>query len=184
MDKRRVWVSSFAAYNDGRLDGAWFDAESCPQNGQEFVTAMAERGHEMQGDASYHEEVWCFDFSGDWYGQHAEMSPCQAYELDASLTEFEDACSIYDPIDILAEHFDEAGLSVEDWAGRVSEISISQHDDWTDYAQEIVEDLGILGKGASDLCRQYFDYAAFGRDLQLETECYIERPGALYVIHH
>lgn len=50
----RVWVGCLACYNEGRLIGDWFDADTADE-----VTTYDVHGAHSRADS--HDELWCFD---------------------------------------------------------------------------------------------------------------------------
>lgn len=71
----RVWVGCLACYNEGRLLGDWFAAESCPEEVEEFNKEVKVPAvHVAEG----HEELWVFDHENSPVA--GEYSPMAAAE--------------------------------------------------------------------------------------------------------
>lgn len=136
----KVWVGCLACYNAGTLVGAWFAADECPQDEDEFADMVPE--HDKVRDArdpNPHEEIWVFDHENSpvdgEYGpvtahEYAELlesiSDPEAWQAwrdgNSSLFNADNVQSFSDqfrgrfeePADYIADYFDESELP--DWA--------------------------------------------------------------------
>lgn len=191
----RVWVGCLACYNAGYLIGEWSDADVAGDlttrdlhAHQGIVTDDAGnvRGAEMYGP---HEELWVMDLDNAPDGCHREMSPCEAQQIAERLAELDD---------------DEAGPFAA-WCANAGETIMSadvddfrdsyagEHDTFRDYADELVDDMGVFTVAASHVgmtttvpdshpLRSYFDYDAWARDLILGGDYWTsDSPGGVYV---
>lgn len=84
----RVWVGCLACYNAGRLIGEWFDADSCPQDEDEFNDAIPGHVGMAARDGYPHEELWVMDHENS--PVDGEYSPMAAAEYAEWLDGLED----------------------------------------------------------------------------------------------
>lgn len=157
---RKVWVGCLACYNDGRLMGAWFDADEVGElTSDELHEANDPNRHDLKDQREgygQHEEIWCFDIEGfgDW---NHEMSPSEAFAKDAALTEICDRTSA--PADAVLAWAGFTGNGHEDLDG-FEDAWHGEHDSAEAFVEQMYEDMGQeLGPLAS-----YIDWARVARD--------------------
>ena len=148
----RVWIGCLACYNEGELVGHWYDA----------VDADRVMPEDLHGVPTDHEEMWCLDHENMPGG---EMDPMTAARWGA-LIEAEhpqwrgaflawlDDQGIEDPADAPT-------------ADGFSEILMGEWGSFTDFAESIVADTGLLD-GVPTEVSTYFDIEAFARDLAFD----------------
>ena len=144
----RIYVGTYNAYNEGSLKGAWLDLEDYDDQ-DDFLRAC----RELHADESDPEFMFCDhegiprEFIGECY-----LKP-----------EFWDYmnCDIDDDVKEAFMHlFDEWN---ED---RCRDSYIGAFDNRTKMAENFVDDTGLLDEIPENL-RYYFDYEAYGRDMEL-----------------
>jgi antirestriction protein len=153
----RVYVASLSDYNNGVLHGEWIDAAQEPEQLHDAVTAMLARS----------------------------PSDPRAEEFAVHDYEYFGACRIgeYDSIDwisAVARGIDEHGLAFAAWAeecggdeerlARFDDAYLGSYDSLTDYAEQLLDDLGlarIVEEHVPESLQAYvaIDAEAFGNDL-------------------
>jgi antirestriction protein len=149
----RIYVADLAAHNDGRLIGEWL---TLPVDSDTLENVMNRMTHDGQHDYAIHD-----------------------YEAPFSIAESDDPWELNE----IAEQLDSVDIDsgvlelILDYAGTVDEgLEIITSGDYTvyenchsmeDVAYEYVESTGMLLDVPNSL-KQYFDYEAFGRDLDIE----------------
>ena len=154
-DHPRIYVGTYAKYNDGSIDGKWIDISEY-NTYEEFVDACREL-HKDEKDPEF--MVQDFEnFPRKWYHEgglptEEEFNKINDYYLmdDTEQRAYEAYVNYTDDDDI--DNFHEA------YEGQFSSAS--------DFAYSLVDDLGWDGIG-SDNIDMYFDYDAFGRDLMFD----------------
>lgn len=147
----RVWIGNLGKYNEGELVGDWFDLPIDYDD-------MAER----IGLNDYYEEYAIFDTDDlpldvDQYTSVRELN--DMYEIMEELPEY-----ILDELDFFLSYFKD----LEDLRDNVDNIRLYPDcDDMEAVAEQIVEENGYLDVLPRNL-QYYFDYAALGRDLEIE----------------
>ncbi|MFE2104333.1 antirestriction protein ArdA [Kitasatospora sp. NPDC059463] len=76
-DDPRVWIGCLACYNDGRLTGEWYDADTA-----DLVTP-----EDLHPGGTDHEELWVMDHDGFLGLLDGECSPSEAAALAEVLAE-------------------------------------------------------------------------------------------------
>jgi len=146
----RIYVGTYAKYNDGNLFGKWLYIENYSDK-EEFLKACAE----LHSDEEDPELMF-----QDWEGVPDDMvSECwldpECWELIEAYDEFdEDAVKAY--IYCFGE-----------WnRGDFQDRYRGEYDSWKDFAEQLVDELGYLYEIPEHL-RYYFDYEKYARDLRL-----------------
>lgn len=161
----RIYVGTYAKYNDGNLFGKWFDLEDYTDR-DDFYKACAE----LHAD----EEDPEFMFQ-DWEGILSNMidesyvSPECWSLLDAYEKYDEDAVNAY--CDCFGE-----------WNERdFNECYRGRYDSWEHMAEELLEEIGELNRIQENL-RYYFDYEKYANDLRISGD-FTEQDGHYFWNH-
>lgn len=149
----RIYVGTYAKYNDGNLFGKWLDLEDYSDR-DDFYKACAEL-HSDEEDPEF--------MFQDWEGIPDDMiSECsvdaECWELVEAYDEFgEDAVKAY--IYCFGEWRE------NDFRDRYR----GKYDSWEDFAEQLVDELGYLDEIPEHL-RYYFDYEKYARNLRLGSD--------------
>ena len=154
-DNPRIYVSTYAKYNDGSLEGEWVDLTDFDTY-EDFVDYCSEL-HKDENDPEF--MVQDFEnFPKKWYHESGlptedEFSKINEYYLmsDIEKSAYETFIDYTDNEDI--DDFHEA------YQGQFESAS--------DFAYDLVDSLGWDGIG-SNAIDMYFDYDAFGRDIMMD----------------
>lgn len=146
----RVYVGTYAKYNDGNLFGKWLGLEDYNDK-EEFLKACAEL-HSDEDDP----ELMFQDWGGIPNGMVSECSvDAECWKLIEAYDEFgEDAVKAY------ISCFGEWGR------GDFQDRYRGEYDSWEDFAEQLVDELGYFDEIPEHL-RYYFDYEKYARDLRL-----------------
>ncbi|MHB8339798.1 MAG: antirestriction protein ArdA [Mycobacteriales bacterium] len=155
----QIWVGCLRDYNDGLLHGAWLDADQEPEALQAATEALLARSPRGPGA-----EEWAIfdhqDFAGINLGEYAS----------------------FDTVSRLARGLVEHGPPFGAWVGaqgedpetaaRFEEAFLGHWSSLGDYAEQLLEDLGLeelLDRAIPGNLRPYvhIDADSLGRDLQL-----------------
>ena len=154
-DHPRIYVGTYAKYNDGSIDGEWIDLSRFDTY-DEFVDYCREL-HKDEKDPEFMVQDY-ENFPRKWYHESGlpskeEFDKINEYYLmdDTEKDAYEAFVNYTDNDDI--DDFHEA------YQGQFNSAS--------DFAYDLVDSLGWDGIG-SDNIDMYFDYAAFGRDLMFD----------------
>ena len=146
----RIYIANLGKYNEGELVGAWFT----PPVDFEEVTERIGLNDEYEEYAIHDYEL---PFAIDEYTPIEEVNRlCEMVEdlpeyIQEELSELQ---SYFGSIEELCEHEDDI-------------ICHSGCDDMADVARYYLEESGQLGELPTHL-QNYIDYAAYGRDMELE----------------
>lgn len=160
-DEMHVYIANLGKYNEGELVGAWFS----------FPVDFEEVKEKIGLDAEYEE-----------YAIHD-------YELPFLIDEYESIDRLNDLYELIQEIenepiYDELNEIIEYWFNDIEDlldhkddiISYSDCSSMEDIAYYYIEETGILNALPENL-RYYFDYASFGRDMELEGNFLITSNG-------
>jgi antirestriction protein len=145
----RVYVGTYAKYNNGSIAGAWISLDE--HGDADSFHAAARTLHKSESDP-------------ELMFQDAENIPDALYgesHLDDRIWEWL-ALDEYER-DIVTAWLDHVGG--DDSIDYIIDCHIGNADSWQDYVYDWVDALGILDSMPENL-RSYFDYEAFGRDLR------------------
>ena len=146
----RIYVGTYAKYNDGNLFGKWLDLEAYVDR-NEFYEACAE----LHAD----EEDPEFMFQ-DWEGIPSGMvSECS---VDTECWTLLDAYEKYDEDAVNAYCYCFGEWNENDFNDRYR----GEYDSWEHMAEELLEEIGQLEE-IPDWARRYFDYEKYANDLRI-----------------
>ena len=156
MTTPKVYVGTYAKYNNANLEGKWLDLSEYI-DAEDFYKACAElhsnesdpefmfQDYEgfpegMIGESFLNEDVWKWmeltEYEQQQYEAWISITSCDTDDFDSTWSDAQD-------------HF----------AG--------EYDDWNDYAYSCVEE-GLFGEVAEGRLANYIDYDAIARDLEIE----------------
>lgn len=160
----RGYVANLGRYNEGELVGEWV---TFPVDEEEFADVLEKIGISSEPDE--HGRIYEEHFFADW--------DC---ECDFHFGEYEDIDhinEIAEDVDRLNSYEEEAldsmlddGFDPEEALDKIADGDVLMYFDcgsMKDVAYRIVEESGMLA-GVDDTIANYFDYEAYGRDLELE----------------
>ena len=155
IDHPRIYVGTYAKYNDGSIDGKWIDLTKYDTY-EEFVDACREL-HKDEKDPEFMVQDY-ENFPEKWYHEGGLPSEEEFDKINEYYMMDYDRKAAYEAYvnhtnDDDIEHFEEAYQGHFDSA--------------TDFAYDLVDNIGWDGIGQNNL-DMYFDYAAFGRDLMMD----------------
>ena len=148
----RIYAACLAAYNAGRLHGAWIDVTGDADELQSGIDAMLNCSPEPGA------EEWAI---------HDYEAP--GFDIE----EYESVTDLAHLADLHEEHGDAFAAAYRMY-GNVSDAEsaldryVGAFDGWLDMAEQYADE-GLLGEIPEQLVR-YFDYDAFARDLEHEHD--------------
>lgn len=168
----RAWIGCLACYNNARLVGEWFDAETADE------VTLAEVHGSAARVRSGCEELWVMDHEN--IPVRGEMSPHEAAEWGrvlASVPEHERAAlhAWVTSGDYVAEGTGDLP-SLSDFEERYA----GQWDSFEDYARGLADEIGLLTDVPEEIAR-YFDWRSWTRDLALDYTAEPAREGGVFV---
>lgn len=154
-DHPRIYVGTYAKYNDGSIDGKWIDISEY-NTYKEFVNACREL-HKDEKDPEFMVQDY-ENFPEKWYHEGGLPSEEEFNKINDFYMMDDDRKAAYEAYvnytnDDDIEHFDEA------YQGKFSSAE--------DFAYDLVDGIGWDGVGENNL-EMYFDYDSFGRDLMYD----------------
>ena len=171
-DGPRIYVASLSDYNDGRLHGAWIEADVAPEEIERSIQTMLARSPSAGA-----EEFAIHDFEG--------FGPWRPDEYESIGT-----------VAVVARGIAEHGNAFGHWAAILNDIGPDDLATFEDaylghwptveaYAEELVEGIGLFNEDdLPDSVSGYlhFDYEGFARDLELSGDITTsEGDGGVYV---
>lgn len=145
----RIYVGTYAKYNDGNLFGKWFDLEDYTDR-DDFYEACAEL-HADEEDPEFMFQDW-------------EGIP------DGMVGECSVSPECWDLIEAYSQHDEDAVNAYLYCFGEWNENDFrdryrGEYTSWEDFAEQLVDELGYLDEIPEHL-RYYFDYEKYARDLR------------------
>lgn len=177
----RAWIGSLAAYNAGRLVGAWIDLDGLDA---EEVTEAAREAMRPQiagwmDEAQAFDELNVFDHEGLAPFVRGECSVWEACAAADKLASVDDS----ERVAFLAYATNEGDPSLVD-VDDFRDAFMGEWDSLEAYATECLIDSGALNVIPENL-RIYFDFESYARDLRLSGDVYtVPNPdGGVFVFH-
>lgn len=158
-DSPQIYVACLSAYNNGFLHGAWIDASEGIEHVRECIkeilssSPVAEECEEW----AIH-DFQCFgNYKVDEY--HGLEELCEVAQFMKEFDRF--------PLDVVSYLIDDFGI--EGAKEKMEDDFIGEFDSASDLAYHYVEETCLLD-GVHKSIAMYFDYEAFGRDLDLNGD--------------
>lgn len=161
----RFYAADLAAYNSGKLHGAWIDATSDVDEMQEQVAAMLAKSPVTGA------EEWLIHDYDDEFKAISHLG--ESSDLNA-------IASIMDAVETIEADYDDSLLphliawvsertDPDNWASYLSDAWAGVYNDPEDYAIDLIDDCGDLS-GVPDHIARYIDFRAMARDMALGGE--------------
>lgn len=171
----RIYVADLAAYNAGKLHGAWIDANQDSSEIFQAINEMLKKSPERGA-----EEYAIHDFEG--FGNYS-LSEYESIETVSKL-----ALAIEEHGELVADVISHVGFTgsemVEEGVSYLEENYSGEYDSLEDYAQQYLEDTGALNEVPESL-RYYFDFEKYARDLEISGDVFtIEKNGKVHVFYN
>lgn len=151
----RIYVACLAAYNNGKLHGAWIDATQDLDDIQDQINQMLDESPEEDA-----EEYAIHDYEG--FGGYG----LSEYEGIPSVHEI--ACFIEEYPDLAGELLSHFGGSLEDARKAMEDSYSGCYKSLADYAEELTEGTSQIPENLA----YYIDYERMGRDMELSGDIY------------
>lgn len=153
-DRPAIYVACLAAYNNGHLHGAWIWADDADDI-QDATRAILARSPEPDA------EEWAIhDYAGF---EGARVEEYQSFETVAELAAFIEARGALGAK--VLEHY---GQDLED-ARKAFEEYCGEFESVADYTEQLTAD---CGPEIPETLRHYIDYAAMGRDMEINGDVF------------
>jgi len=160
-DNAQVYIACLSAYNNGYLHGAWVDASEGIEHVQECLKEILASSPMAKEEEC---EEWAIhDFQG--FGNY-KVSEYHGLEELCEVAVFLKECDRF-PAEVVSWLIDDYGI--EGAKERMEDDYIGEFDSASDLAYHYVEETGLLD-GVHKSVSMYFDYEAFGRDLDLNGD--------------
>lgn len=156
----RIYVADLAAYNNGKLHGAWINATDDLDAIQEQVKQMLTESPE-----GFAEEYAIHDYEG--FGSYA-LSEYAGLETTQKI-----ACFIEEYPDFGGELLYNFGGDLEEARTAAEENYCGCYKSLADFAEELTEDTTQIPKNLA----YYIDYERMGRDIELNGDVYTIETG-------
>ncbi len=170
----KIYLTNLGKYNEGELLGEWVKLPAT----EEELEAVFERikiSDEPDENGNYYEEYFITDYETDIDG-------LKIGEYD-NLEELNELAETLEGMD--ENELEVVGVMLEDGCEFDEAIKKTENGDYriyydcsnmTDVAYEVIEESGFLNN-VSDIVARYFDYEAYGRDLDIEGKFYMTDSG-------
>lgn len=159
----KIYVTNLGKYNEGFLIGKWLEL---PATDEEIKKTLKEIGISDEPDENglYYEEYFITDYETDVdglkVGEYDNLDDLN--ELAETLDELDE-----DEKEIVNAVMGE-GYSLENAIDKKDDVIIySNCSNMTEVAEEYAEQVGLLESVPEEL-RYYFDFEAYGRDMEIE----------------
>lgn len=181
----RAWIGSLAAYNNGRLIGAWIDLDGRDED--EITEAAREAMRPMiagwMDEAEAFDELQVMDHEGIAGLVNGECSIREAVEAAAVYAEI-DENALREAFDAYVSNMGPSNIDRDSVADDFRDAYVGQFDSLEAYAEDYAESVGMLDEMPANL-RPYFDMASFARDMELGGDVYTmpDGWGGVYVFN-
>lgn len=154
----RIYVACLAAYNNGRLHGAWIDVDQEPEAIMTEISAMLADSPESGA------EEWGIHDYDNFYS--LSLSEHESIEHVSELAHF-----IVEHGKLGAKVLSHYGNDLDDAKQALEDHYCGEHQSLEAYAEQFAEDCGYLSQVPENL-RAYIDFERLGRDLELNGDIF------------
>lgn len=186
----RFYAADLAAYNNGRLHGAWIDATSDEDEMKEAVAAMLRKSPypNVTVECPECDGAGCAACNGEGEVPSAEEwlihdydDPARAISHLGETSDLSEIAEIMEAVEEIENDHDENRLpllmawladhcsSPSEWADKLSDAYAGEYSDPEDYAADLASDCGYL-ENVPEALRGYIDFRAWARDMALGGE--------------
>lgn len=157
-DAPRIYVGTYAKYNNGSIEGAWLDLEDYA-SAEDFYTAAREL-HSDEEDPELMFQDW--ENIPDWAVSESHIDPKFWEYMEATESW---GAGQEEAFKLFADSFYPSGGAPDDIQGMIQDFEDRYRGEYRsmeEFAQELISDLGIENIQNAEF---YFDAESFGRDL-------------------
>ena len=163
----KIYITDLDAYNNGCLVGVWCELPMDTKKLDDTIDKMLKKGREACKDGSYHDETLITDFE------------CDYMEVD----EYCDIDRLNDIAEIMEQKSEDEVIAVKlllenkivkniyEALENYEDMICTGESKMEDVAYNYIEALGALSNMNESL-QMYFDYEAFGRDMEIKGSYY------------
>lgn len=174
-DNPSIYVACLAAYNNGKYHGRWIDCTLGESHIEEEIQNILKTSPESTDECPC--EEWAIhDYEYFPSGLIREYMGIEQVVKLAEILEKPDGEAI------LQLHCYLGSNDLDDTLEHHENNFCGSWDSFSDYVYDYVESTGMLGE-APDFISNYFDYEAFGRDLEMDM-IVIRENGETHVWHN
>lgn len=172
----RIYVASLSDYNAGILHGVWIDATQDPEDIQYDIDVMLAESPTAKAEGVPAEEYAVHD----WEGFHGCFGSSEWPDLEAVstvanlLVEYGEPFAVWFGAEKYAFHDWES--SSDEWADQFADQFRGEWESLADYAEELLDGTGQLTALPRRLY-SYFNFEAYGRDLNLSGDVWVHEAG-------
>ena len=151
-DTPKVYVGTYAKYNDGNISGDWIDLTDYSDY-EDFLEACADL-HDDEEDPEFMFQDY-ENFPEQYYGESG---------LKPELWDYIEASNNYDKdwVDaVLEEGYDLSDVDDFNFYSDCSNVG--------DFAEKYIDETGGLEELGLDTLKRYFDYDSYGEDLAMDV---------------
>ena len=163
----KIFITDLAAYNNMELIGKWVELGIDEDELSQTIKEILEWGEKVCKDGSIHEEYFISDVDADGDEPFTVEEYSNVYALNKEVARFNELdddsakkCVSFLMATAIVSSLDEA-------LNKYEEVCFYEDMSFSDLAYSIVEEQYNLDD-LPDFVGNYFDYDAFGRDLELE----------------
>ena len=165
----KIYITDLEAYNNGHLVGAWY---TLPMSEEELAKAVVnelQKGEELCNTHNSHEEYFITDYECDYmkieqYDSIYKLNDI-AQQIEA-LTQKEVSA-----VKIMLDNY--IVNDIKDAIENIDNMICTNELKMEDIAYNYLQESGVM-KNLSESLHRYFDYEAFGRDMQMDGNYYMD----------
>lgn len=159
----KIYINTYAKYNNGQSGGKWLDAEGYADHDDFMVACKELHNDELDPEIMFSDYD---DFPDEFYSE-SEIDPrfWDWLELDDNDREIVEAW--------LSDNCLNDNENLQDIVDRFT----GSYDSWEDYAREIIEGCYQI----PSYLEGYIDYSKMGRDMMLSSSGYTDYQGMIWL---
>ncbi len=173
-DNPRAYIACLAAYNNGYLHGEWVELDGTEDVPERIQNILKSSPIPEAEEWAIHDHEYC--------GSLGEYAGLQAlHDIEEAYTTCQKEHIEWEPFVLFCEHTGESIHPAQ--CDRVNETFAGCYDNLTEWAENYIEETGLLSDAPATLAR-YFNVEAFARDMELTDLFTIPHNGEIFVFWH
>jgi antirestriction protein len=164
----RVYVGTYAKYNNGSIQGAWLDLDDYTDRADFYEAAKALHADEADPELMFQ------DFENFPRSLYSESNVSDELIVFANLDD--------DDRELLAVYHDHVDSSGD--IDKAREAYCGKYDTEADWAEQFLNDTGGL-EGVPEHLKNYIDFESYGRDARIGGDMtFVRHDGELWAFHN
>jgi len=171
----RVYITDLEAYNNGHLVGSWYELPMSEEELAQAIQNELQKGQQVCKHTHTHEEYFISDFECNYMQIGEYDSLDELNEIAQKMEELESNEKM--AVKLMLENY--IVNSIDEAIENLDSLICTGKSNMEDIAYNYIEESGLLQRMPENL-QGYFDYEAFGRDMEINGSYFRDDEGIFW----